>query len=81
MANPSGRELMALLTRDGWIEGGRRTHGVFFSKQFLGERIPRSTVIPDKSGPLPDMTLGAILSVKQTALGKNGLNDLIERVG
>ena len=79
--NPSGRELMTLLKRDGWAEGGRRTHGVFFSKRFPGERIPRSPVVSNKSDPLPDPTLGAILSVKQTGLGKNGLNELIERYG
>ena len=70
---------MALLEQDGWTSGGRRRHGIFYSKQFSGERFPRSTVIPDKAGPLPEGTLGAILSVKQTGLGRNGLNDLIER--
>ena len=44
----SGRELMRLLERDGWIRGGRRTHGVFYSKQFPGESRPRSTVVPDQ---------------------------------
>ena len=79
--NPSGRELMALLEKDGWDQGGRRTHGVFYSKHFPGECIPRSTVIPDKSDPLPDPTFGAILSVKQTGLGKNGYNELKENYG
>ena len=72
---------MKLLEKDGWEPGGRRTHGIFYSKHFPGERIPRSTVIPDKPGPLPDPTLGAILSVKQAGLGKTGLLDLIERLG
>lgn len=76
---PTGRQLMRLLELDGWQRGGRRTHGVFFYKQFPGEHLPRSTVIPDKSFPLPDRLLGVILSVKQTGLGKDGLNDLIKR--
>jgi len=75
--NPSGRELMELLEKDGWKRGGRRTHGVFYSKHFPGERFPRSTVVPDKTDPLPDGTFGAILSVKQTGLGKNGFNELV----
>lgn len=77
--NPSGRELMALLEKDGWQRGHRATHGVFYFKRFSGERIPRSTVIPDKSEPLVDRTFGAILSVKQTGLGKSGYNELVEK--
>ena len=75
----TGRELMRLLEQDGWTHGGRRTHGVFFHKAFPGERLPRSTVVPDKSQDLPPTTLGAILSVKQTGLGRDGLQQLIER--
>ena len=74
----SGRELMRLLESDGWIEGGKRNHGVFYSKQFPGEPYPRSTVIPDKTRTLPPTTLGAILSVKQTGLGRAGLQALID---
>ncbi len=78
-ANLSGRQLIELLDKDGWIQGRRTRHGIFYSKQFPGERIPRSTVIPDKSDPLPDGTLGAILGVKQTGLGRSGLNDIMQR--
>lgn len=46
---------------------------------FPGERRPRSTVIPDQSMPLKSMTLGAILSVKQTGLGRVGLQALLEK--
>ena len=67
----SGRELMALLEKDGWLPGGRRTHGMFYSKLFPGEARPRSTVVPDISTPLQHSTLGAILSVKQTGLGQS----------
>ena len=72
---------MRLLELDGWVRGGRRTHGIFYSKTFPGERLPRSTVVPDKSAPLPPSTLGAILSVKQTGLGRTGLQVLLEKYG
>jgi predicted RNA binding protein YcfA (HicA-like mRNA interferase family) len=75
----SGRELMRLLEADGWERGRRSRHGIFFSKRFPGEQFPRSTVIPDKSDPLPLGTLGAILGSKQTRLGHAGLQDLIDR--
>ncbi len=80
-SNPSGKQLIKLLRKAGWTEGGRRTHGIFFSRRFPGEAIPRSTVVPDKSEPLADTTLGAILGVRQTGLGRSGLRDLIERFG
>ena len=76
--NISGRELMQLLERDGWTNGGRRTHGVFYYKQFPGEARQRSTVVPDKSTPLTTSTLGAILSIKQTGIGRAGLQRLID---
>ncbi len=69
---------MRLLEGDGWTRGRRVNHGVFCHKQFPGENRPRFTVIPDKSEPLPNGTLGAILSVKQTGLGRAGLQDLID---
>lgn len=70
---------MRLLELEGWTQGGRRNHGVFYSRVFPGERLPRSTVIPDKSDPLPPSTLGAILSVKQTGLGRTGLQALLDK--
>ena len=77
----TGKELMRLLTLDNWTQGGRRNHGVFFSKVSPGERFPRKTVVPDKSDDLPKGTLGAILGVKETGLGEKGLQDLIEKYG
>ena len=46
-----------------------------------GEAMPRSTVIPDKTQPLNQRVLGAILSVKQTGLGRSGLEALIAGYG
>lgn len=77
----SGQRLLRLLERDGWTRRGRSRHGVFIYKQFPGEKYPRTALIPDKADPLPDGTLGAILSVKQTALGRQGLQALIDRYG
>ena len=77
--NISGRELMRLLEREGWTPVGRRNHGILYSRRFPGERFPRSTVIPDNTKPLVPTTLGVILSVKQTGLGRVGLQDLIDK--
>ena len=76
--NISGRYLMRLLELDGWIRDRRANHGILFYKEFPGEKRPRFTVIPDKSTPLPDTMLGRILSVKQTGIGRTGLQRLID---
>jgi len=76
--NISGHQLMRLLERDGWIRDRRTNHGILFYKEFPGELRPRFTVIPDKSMPLPNTTLGAILSVSQTGIGRVGLQRLID---
>ena len=73
----SGRELMRLLERDGWVRGGRRNHGINYTKWFPGEARPRSTTVPDRSSSLPQSTLGVILSVKQTGLGSAWLRNLL----
>jgi predicted RNA binding protein YcfA (HicA-like mRNA interferase family) len=79
--NITGRELIRLLRLDGWTEGGRRNHGVFFHKSFPGESLPRHTVVPDKTDGLATGTLGAILGPKQTSLGSAGLQKLIDEHG
>ena len=81
MANLTGKQLAMLLARDGWVVGRRTTHGIFFSKRFPDELMPRSTVVPDKSDALPNGTLGAILGVRQTGLGKAGLDALMAKYG
>jgi len=69
---------MRLLESDGWIPFRRSRHGVFYYKQFDGESKPRFTVVPDKSTPLASGTLGAILGLKQTGIGRAGLQSLID---
>ena len=75
----SGKQLVRLLRKDGWILKGRTRHGVALVKRF-GDRT-RVTVIPDTSASLDDGTLAAILGVKQTGIGKKGLLDLVNKFG
>ena len=76
--NVSERELMRLLESDGRIPGRRSRHGIFYHKQFDGEPRPRFTVVPDKSAPIPDGALGAILGPRQTGIGRVGLQSLLD---
>lgn len=77
--NISGRRLIRLLEREGWTLGRETRHGIFVSRRFPGDRFPRTTVIPNKTTDLGDRTLGAILSVRQTGLGRVGLQNLIDK--
>lgn len=53
----SGAELISLLiSKDGWTEHGRRTHGVALRKK-VGDRT-LATIIPNKTDSLPKKTLG-----------------------
>jgi predicted RNA binding protein YcfA (HicA-like mRNA interferase family) len=73
----SGNKLISLLKKDGWEEKRRVTHGVALAKR-LGDRT-RVAVVPSKSSSLPTGTLMAILSYKQTGIGKAGLLTLIKK--
>lgn len=75
----SGKKLINLLKKDGWQEGRRATHGLTLTKKFK-DKI-RITFIPMKGKSLPIGTLMAILSDKQTGLGKEGLLELIKKHG
>jgi predicted RNA binding protein YcfA (HicA-like mRNA interferase family) len=75
----SGRQLMELLQKDGWKSHGQARHGVTLKKHVRDRTIV--TFIPDTNASLPDGTLAAILGVKQTGIGKNGLLDLVNRFG
>jgi predicted RNA binding protein YcfA (HicA-like mRNA interferase family) len=73
----TGKQLITLLKRDSWQERGKARHGIALSKEVDGRNLV--TVIPDTKVSLPDGTLGAILSVKQTRIGKQGLRELIRK--
>ena len=69
----SGKQLIKLLQRDGWVVGRKTNHGLSLSK--MGEDgHKRVTIIPDKGGSLPPGTLAAILGPLQTGIGREGLS-------
>jgi predicted RNA binding protein YcfA (HicA-like mRNA interferase family) len=74
----SGPELIKLLKKDGWQERGMATHGIALTKAFPNGRT-RTTIVPVKTRSLPVGTLRAILSEKQTGLGREGLLELLSR--
>ena len=73
----SGKRLIKLLKKDAWQEGRHSTHGAMLTKHIGGRT--RVTFIPTKGSSLPRGTLMAILSDKQTGLGKKGLLDLLNK--
>jgi len=75
----SGKKLINLAVKDGWVVKRRARHGVALAKKF-GDRT-RVTVIPDTRAPLDEGTLAAIVGSKQMGIGKKGLAELIEKYG
>lgn len=75
----SGRQLIQLFKKDGWVAGRKAKHGRTMVKDFGSHK--KVTFIPEKSSPLPDITLSQILGVKQTGLGKKGLAKLMDKYG
>ncbi|MCD5383927.1 type II toxin-antitoxin system HicA family toxin [candidate division WOR-3 bacterium] len=75
----TGKELIKLLKKDGWIIHRRVTHGVSLKKD-IGSRT-LVTVVPDTKIPLPKGTLNAILGRKQTRIGKRGLLRILNKCG
>ena len=77
----TGFQLIRLLALDGWKRGRKGTHGQALYKHLSGENRTLVTVVPRTRTSLPRGTLGGILSVKQTRLGRNGLAALIRKYG
>jgi len=75
----TGRQLIRLLHKDGWIISRKVNHERTLYKD-CGDR-KTVTFIPEKSSNLPDVTLSQILGVKQTGLGKKVLLDLFNKYG
>jgi predicted RNA binding protein YcfA (HicA-like mRNA interferase family) len=75
----SGKKLIKLLQKDGWIPKRQAKHGVALAKT-VSDRT-RVTVIPDTNASLDEGTLAAILGPKQTDIRKKGLLDLINKFG
>lgn len=72
----SGNQLIKLLKKDGWEESGHNNHVVKLRKKFPDRT--RCTVIQPIDDSLRPGTLSAILGVKQTDIGRDGLEKLIE---
>ncbi|MBM3156550.1 MAG: hypothetical protein FJ004_04610 [Chloroflexi bacterium] len=79
LAPLSGKKLITLLIKDGWIIKRRARHGLSLFKKFSDRT--RVTIVPDTSALLDDGTLAAILGPKQTNIGKAGLIQLIDKYG
>jgi len=76
----TGNQLIALLVKDGWTRSGQRTHGYALTRRDANGRV-RIALVKPTNKTIPDSTLGAILSVKQSGIGRAGLKDMIERHG
>ena len=74
----TGKQLLALLMKDGWISCGQKTHGVGLTK--MVGHINLVTVIP-ANRPVVDFVLSAILGPQQTRIGKKGLLELVNKYG
>lgn len=75
----SGKKLINLAVKGGWVIKRRARHGVALAKKY-GDRT-RVTVVPDTRAPLDEGTLAAIIGPKQMGIGKKGLAGLIEKYG
>jgi hypothetical protein len=75
----SGKKLIYLAVKDGWVIRRRARHGVALAKKFSNRT--RVTVIPDTRALLDEGTLSAILGPKQMGIGKKGLAELIQKYG
>ena len=75
----TGKQLIKLLVKDGWIVNRRAKHGYSLSKRF--EDRTRVTVVPYTRASLDIGTLSAILGPNQTGIGKKGLERLIKMYG
>ena len=75
----SGRQFRRLLEADGWKFVRYSQHGALLTKRVGGES--KNVVVKNTSRDLPNGTLAAILSQRQTGLGRDGLLRLIERHG
>ena len=69
----SGKQLIRLLSREGWRKRRKSRHGLVLEKGTL------KVVIPNKKHPLSRSTLGTIL--REAGLDRDSLLSLIEKHG
>jgi predicted RNA binding protein YcfA (HicA-like mRNA interferase family) len=75
----TGKQLIKLLQKDGWIWHRRARHGVALIKA-MSDRI-RITIVQDTRAIIPEGTLLDILGQKQTGIRKKGLLELANKYG
>jgi predicted RNA binding protein YcfA (HicA-like mRNA interferase family) len=75
----TGEQLIKLLQKNGWELGRPTAHGKALKKRINDRTLV--TWVDDTTESLPTKTLGQILSVKQTCLGKKGLLELLNKYG
>lgn len=75
----TGKKLIKLLQKDGWICHRRTRHGVALKKAMSNHT--KITIVQDTRATLPDGTLSKILSQDQTGIGKRGLLKIINKYG
>ena len=75
----TGLQLIKLLEQDRWENKRHANHGKSLVKYFPQSKRIKVAVIPNTSQSLPTNTLGGILGVKQTGIGRKGLLKLIEK--
>ena len=75
----TGKKLIKLLQKDGWIVHRRTRHGVALIKKVSDHT--KVTIIQDTRATLPEGTLSQILGQKQTGIGKRGLFNLVNKFG
>ena len=75
----SGKKLIKLLQKDGWVIQRRTRHGIALIK-VIGDRT-RATIVQDTRASIPEGTLSDILGTKQTGIGKRGLLELVNKHG
>jgi predicted RNA binding protein YcfA (HicA-like mRNA interferase family) len=75
----TGNQLIKLLLKDGWERAGESSHVVSLRKKFSDQT--RVTIVQPTNDSLPRGTLSAILGIKQTGLGRDGVEKLIDKHG
>lgn len=73
----SGKSLIALLQKNGWVLNRYATHGASLSKYDKDANKTLVTIIPNSSDDLPSGTLIDILGMKQTRIRKVGFIKLL----
>ena len=68
-----------ILRKDDWEFSRKANHGRALTKKVNDRTLV--TIVPETRDSLPDGTLNAILSEKQTRLGRSGLLELINKYG